>query len=68
MTRAVGGAKNGPVVLDAVPNHANPTSLTGGGKGMDRTFEAVEHVLGAVHRDSYGFVVGVAAHFTFGHG
>jgi len=60
-------AKEGAVLLEAVPDDADAAVLAGRRQRVDRAFEAVEGVGGAVHGHLKRLVVVVSAGFASGH-
>src|SRR3712207_5439013 len=64
---AVGAAVHRAVRLDPVTDDPAAAVGAGGGDGVDRAFEAVEHVRLAALRDLHRLVVFVSAHLALGH-
>jgi hypothetical protein len=69
-TSAASTAIEVAVCFYTVPDHLDPAVLTGGSKGMDGAFEAVEGVrIPSRHTDVEGFGVKYATHkWTHSHG
>jgi hypothetical protein len=63
----VGAAKDGIILLDAMPNYPTAAMIAQRGESMDCTFKAVEGVLVSVHCHLEGLVILVAACFASGH-